>query len=105
MKPFAQWIEEEVSKESKYSVPFDSPAQSMMLEFWRIHRPIMYRALKKKNLHRKLAKVLEQKALEQIKHEGGNMPYYDRREQAERDWYLMEPEEPNEYPKGECLLD
>ena len=77
--------------------------QEMMLAYWEANRPKMFKLLKSHNLHRKFAQIREEKAMQQLDRTMRQMPSTDAQEQAERDWYLMEPEEPESDPETELL--
>ena len=92
-----EWLEKEL--EDPEWVGQGGRDQEMMLEFWKEHRPKMYRALKQANLHKMLAQYLENREMEQFHRMRQQMPPTDAREQAQRDWYLMEEEAPDTSPE------
>lgn len=74
---------------------YGQPSQKQLLAWWQVHRPQMVRRLEQRQpgLTLKLAFVLENRMFEQEdEYRQAGMPWPDRREQAERDWLLREPE-------------
>ena len=88
----ASWIRKEAAATTEWELGEGGRDQEMMLDYWKANRPKMLAQLKAQNLHKSLARVLEQKAMAQVASQHGTMPRTDSVEQAEKEWYLMEPE-------------
>ena len=91
---FKAWVTKESRRLSDYVMPMGGPTQSQMLEFWKLHRPKMWVQLNRLGIAKELAHVLDEKCQEAIrKNLAAGMYSTDAREEAEKDWLLLEPEE------------
>jgi hypothetical protein len=80
------------------------PGLEDLIEQWQEHNPKMYAELKKENLLRPMAQVIQAKIWEDRELLERTWPPTDAREQAEKNWY-MEPEEQKVEPNGLEELD
>ena len=91
---FKAWVLKESRRLADDVMPMGSPTQRQMLGFWKLHRPKMWAQLNRLGITRELAHVLDEKCQETIdKNLAAGMYSTDAREEAEKDWLLLEPEE------------
>ena len=106
MPQIAQRIRAEAKKTHKWELGSGGRDQERMLEAWAEMRPRMLTALKIQGVEKDLARLLEERAMEQM---AGSLARQlsptDAQEQAERDWYLIEPEEGPTETELEAVLD
>lgn len=97
-KQFQAWVRKESRRLSQKTGAPGGPMQSRMLEYWELYRPLMWARLQKMGIAKELAHVLDEKCEEAIrKNLAAGMYSTDAREEAEKDWLLLEPEEDEEY--------
>ena len=88
------WVLKESTRLSDDVMPMGSPTQRQMLKFWKLYRPKMWMQLNRLVIAKELAHVLDEKYQEAIdKNLAAGMYVTDAREEAEKDWLLLEPEE------------
>jgi len=94
MQEIARRIRAEARKEHKWELGIGGRDQERMLEAWKTMRPRMLTALRKQGVDKLLARLLEERALEEMASQMGvYLPPTDAQGQAEQKWYLIEPEE------------
>ncbi len=88
-----EWINREAAKlEERGFIP-GSPREDDLLRHWQIHRPKMLSELMAAGLAEKFAMVLLEKQYQSMReYLQAGMPPTDAREEADREWLLMEPE-------------
>ncbi len=96
MQTIANRIRAEAKKDHKYELGVGGRDQIRMLAKWAEFRPRMLAALKKQGVEKLLARLLDERAMEDWgeKLERRAAPPNDLMEQAERTWHLIEEEEP-----------
>lgn len=105
MQEIAQRIRAEAKKEHKWELGIGGRDQEMMLAAWETMRPKMLAALRKQGVEKLLARLLEERAMEEMSAQMGvYLPPTDAQEQSEQNWYLMEPEEGTPEEDLEALL-
>lgn len=92
----ARWALTESTKLQETD-PIGSPMEERVLETWRTKRPKMVAELARYGAVEALAHVLVERCLEtEKKLLQSGLPLADAREQAERDWLMLQPEEEDE---------
>ena len=95
MKSIANRIKKEAEKEHRYELGIGGRAQTRLLEKWKEMRPEMLKYLKKQGVEKLLAKILEERAMEELgekmRRDQGNDS--DNLLEAMKIWYLIRPEE------------
>lgn len=77
--------------------PLGSRAEKELIQHWRRVRPQMVARLQETGALAALAHVLNHKMIEALqRNRAAGMPPTDAREEAEKDWLLMEPEAEDE---------
>lgn len=94
MQEIARRIRAEAQKTHKWEIGLGSQDQERILASWVQMRPRMLAALRKQGVDKLLARLLEERALEQM---AGQLALQlsptDAQEESEKDWYLIEEEE------------
>ena len=91
---FKAWVVKESRRLADDVMPMGGETQRQMLESWKLYRPKMWAQLNRLGIAKELAHVLDEKCQESIrKNLAGGMYSTDAREEAEKDWLLLEPEE------------
>lgn len=89
----ATWAKTESQKISQ-NWPMGSRKEKELIQHWRRNRPQMVDRLQQQNALGQLAHVLHHKMTESLhQNRAAGMPEPDAREQAVKDWLLMEPEQ------------
>jgi hypothetical protein len=89
----ALWAKSESEKLS-VNWPIGSPLESRVLRTWQHNSPRMMRSLRRWNAAEPLAHVLVDRCIKSEKqYLRAGMPPCDARQEAERDWLMLEPEE------------
>lgn len=106
---FLQWVKG-ASARIEREWPTGGKQEQDVLAFWALKRPEMLEGLQRLQIAEKLAHVFAYKALEAQKvYLAAGMSLADAREQAKRDWLLMEPEIMDRLPSlggmGDCATD
>lgn len=90
---FIQWVQRESIKLTNQGYLTKSPQQTRMLKFWELYRPEMFNRLQQWGIAKQLAQVLDHKADQAFQQNlDAGMYRTDAQEQAEQDWFLLEPE-------------
>lgn len=94
MATFVSWVKKEHKRLEDQGESYTIPLRQRILKGWEVNQPQMLARLNKAGVAQKLADVLQarmwQAAQEYL---DSGMPLSDAREQAEREWLWMEPEE------------
>jgi hypothetical protein len=101
---FRQWVIGK-SKEIAEQWPPGGQDEKDLLAHWKTHRPKMYRRLKQMGIAKELAHVLinlHDDALQQNLNAG--MPPTDAREQSEKAWLILEPEDEDSLILPEAIM-
>ena len=89
----AMWAKRESNRISQ-DWPLGSRAERELILHWRRNRPQMVARLQSQEALAPLAHVLHHKMVESLhQNRAAGMPEPDAREQAVKDWLMMEPEE------------
>jgi hypothetical protein len=90
---FKKWVLREHARLKAKEETLNLELRARMLKSWELERPKMYARLKSQGIVEQTADVLQAKMWQaEEKYQAGGMPYPDSKEQAEREWLLLEPE-------------
>ena len=101
MAKFIHWVKQEAKKLEDNGEIYSIPLRRQILKAWELYRPEMLVRLNKAGIAEPLANILQARmyATYQTYLKAG-MPYTDAREQAEQEWLMLEPEEPETTEPG-----